>query len=73
MQYLFILGLDSEQYSGHSLRAGGVADAAKRSPPDWEIKLLGRWASDSYERYIRLPAQYRASLASFMLGMDKNR
>ena len=72
-QCLSILGLDSEQQSGHSLRAEDVTDAAKRGLSDWEISILGRWAGDSCEHYVRLLAQYWASLASIMLVTDTNR
>ena len=53
--YLSLLGFNSSQYSGHSFRSGGATTAAAAGLLDWEIKLLGRWTSDAYRRYIRTP------------------
>ena len=62
------LGFDPDGYSGHSLRAGGATDAANHGFAEWEIKLLGRWSSDAYQRYIRSPLNYRVDLARRMVG-----
>lgn len=62
------LGYNSDDYSGHSLRAGGATDAASNGLAEWEIKLLGRWSSDAYQRYIRSPLSYRVDLAKRMVG-----
>lgn len=61
------LGKNPSHYSGHSLRAGGASDAAKNGLSEWEIKLMGRWTSDAYERYIRLPVEYRYNFARKMI------
>ena len=61
-----LIGINPDNYTGHSLRAGGATDAAKSGLADWEIKLLGRWSSDTYQRYIRLPLEYRVGLARRM-------
>ena len=63
-----LLGTDCTQYSGHSLRAGAATDAARNGLSDWEIKVLGRWSSDAYQRYIRLPVEFKAVLARRMIG-----
>ena len=60
--YLSLLGKDSRCYSGHSYRSGSATSAAEAGMPDWQIKLLGRWNSDAYQRYIRAP---RSLLISF--------
>ncbi len=42
--------------SAHSLRAGAISTAASiKSRPfqTWEMKSLGHWHSDTYQRYIR--------------------
>ena len=52
---LRLVGLDPQHYSGHSFRIGGATSATIAGLNDYEIKLLGRWSSDCYKRYIRYP------------------
>lgn len=61
---LRLTGLDPHQYSGHSLRIEGATSASVAGLNDHEIKLLGRWSSDCYKRYIR-------SLLSFFLKVPQ--
>ena len=60
--YISALGYSSTNYSGHSFRSGCATSAAAAGMLDWEIKLLGRWASDTYQRYIRAPNGMLAQL-----------
>uniref|UniRef100_A0A1X7V401 Tyr recombinase domain-containing protein n=1 Tax=Amphimedon queenslandica TaxID=400682 RepID=A0A1X7V401_AMPQE len=54
---LFKLGYqDSQQYSGHSFRAG-AATAAALKVEDSIIKTLGRWESSAYLLYVRIPRE----------------
>jgi integrase len=47
-------GLDPGPYSGHSLRAGFVTDAAAAGMPTWRIKAQTGHATDAMvSRYIR--------------------
>jgi hypothetical protein len=46
------LGLDASLFSGHSLRIGAASTAAKAGVPIYLIKILGRWPSEAYRRYI---------------------
>jgi len=39
----------------HSFRIGGASAAAAAGLPDSTIQILGRWSSDAYRRYLRLP------------------
>ena len=46
------LGINGSLYSGHSLRIGAASTAAKAGLPIYLIKILGRWSSEAYRRYI---------------------
>ena len=48
-----LIGLSPAAYSSHSYRSGCATTATMAGLSDWEIKLLGHWASDAYQRYIR--------------------
>lgn len=48
-------GVNSQLYSSHSFRIGAASAAAAAGIPDWKIQAIGRWSSDCYQRYIRLP------------------
>lgn len=52
---LDVIGLKSSNYHGHSFRIGAATSAASAQVEDHLIKVLGRWSSDSYCRYIRTP------------------
>lgn len=47
------VGMQSCNFSGHSFRIGAATSAANAQIEDHIIKVLGRWNSDSYTRYIR--------------------
>lgn len=56
------LGIPVTDYSGHSLRTGLATTAAAAGLSDWEIKMLGRWSSDAYRRYIRIAPSHVVNL-----------
>jgi len=62
---LRLVGLDSQHYSGHSFRIGGATSATIAGLNNYEIKLLGRWSSDCYKRYIRSPLSLFLSCSSY--------
>jgi len=46
--------LNSERYKGHSFRIGGATFAAQQGLSDAQIRLLGRWKSEAFKKYIRV-------------------
>ncbi|CAC5370192.1 unnamed protein product [Mytilus coruscus] len=46
-------GLDSSRYKGHSFRIGAATDAAERGLFDSQIRSMGRWKSNAFQKYIR--------------------
>ena len=59
---LKIIGIDPSKYSGHRFRRGAATTAQSRGIIDVTIKMLGRWKSSAYTRYIQTP---RSQLAAF--------
>ena len=43
------------QFSGHSFGIRAATRAAEKGVPDHMIKMLERWSSDAYQRYIKTP------------------
>ncbi len=52
------LGLPQDLYCGHSFRSGAATSAARAKIPDHLIRVLGRWNSDCYQRYIHTPTAH---------------
>lgn len=48
-------GLDHAHYKGHSFRIGAASSAAQQGFSDEKIKLMGRWSSNAFKKYIRIP------------------
>lgn len=73
------LGIDPSKYSGHSLRRGGATSLHLRGISEQTIKMLGRWRSDAFRRYIDSPieqlrlAQTQLIQSSSIEIMDFNR
>ena len=62
-------GMDCSRYSGHSFRIGAVTTAIAKGVPEATVQMLGRWASDSFKRYVRIPRQDLAQI-SRQIGTD---
>jgi hypothetical protein len=52
---LHTLGIEEAQYASHSFRIGIATTCAMKGVSDEQIKMSGRWKSDAYDRYIRIP------------------
>ena len=69
---LSLINLPAEEYSGHSFRSGGATTAAAAGLADWEIKVLGRWSSEAYQRYIRTPLSVLVGMARRMAAQSQS-
>jgi hypothetical protein len=54
-QCLHQLGIPDVNIKPHSFRIGAATSACARGIPDHEIQRMGRWKSDAYKHYIRIP------------------
>ncbi len=52
---LAFLNLDNTTYKGHSFRIGAATTAALQGVPEEQIQRMGRWKSDAFKKYIRIP------------------
>lgn len=59
-------GLSQKSISGHSLRIGGATSLIRAGVPAHVVKELGRWKSVTYQQYIRLSSQMRATVARLL-------
>ncbi len=57
------VGIDCRPYSGHSFRSGAATAAARIGVQDSTIKMLGRWRSDAFQLYIKMPRHHLAAVA----------
>ena len=63
------LQVDTTQYNTHSFRIGAATTAAQAHIPEAHIKMLGRWCSDAYQRYIKTPPQELAQLTKRLVSI----
>jgi len=57
------LNLNRKQYNTHRFRIGAAASAVQAKIPESHIKMLGRWESNAYQRYIKTPPSELAKLS----------
>ena len=60
------IGLQQDQYAGHSFRIGAATTAAAAGVQDSTIQTLGRWHSAAFLQYIRTSKQRLAALSSVL-------
>ena len=48
-----LAGYDVKRYQAHSFRIGGASYYAEKGYTDAQLRLLGRWGSNAFIRYIR--------------------
>jgi len=66
-QYLLSISVDPTNYSPHSLRIGCASLAGQLGFSPFEIRDLGKWASDAYLGYIHPPLSHSAAYSSRLL------
>ena len=57
-------GLNAKDYNTHSFRIGAATSARKAGISDASIQMLGRWKSDAYKVYIRIPREELTKFSS---------
>ena len=57
-------GIEANSYSGHSFRIGAATTAASMGVEDSMIKALGRWNSNAFQAYIRIPRDRLAAVTA---------
>ena len=56
-------------YAGHSFRIGAATTAIAGGIPVDVIKTLGRWKSQAYQLYVRIPDTQLASISKSLAGV----
>ena len=67
---LMRLHIDPIQYITHSFQIGAATTAAQARIADSHIKILGRWKSDGFQRYIKMPPQELAGLSCQLASVN---
>ena len=65
---LVSMGLNPQDYAGHSFRIGAATTVAHTGLEDSVIRSLGRWNSDTFYRYIRMPQEQLATYSQALAG-----
>ena len=65
--------MDKGSYNTHSFRIGAATSAIEAGISDVQVKMLGRWKSDAYQRYVRTPPEELASLSKKLVSGARSR
>ena len=57
-------GIDTTGFSGHSFRIRAATTAAVVGVEASTIKMIGRWESSAYQRYLRTPRETLAAIST---------
>ena len=60
------LHLNKGNFNTHSFRIGAATSAINSGIPAVQVKMLGRWKSDAYQRYVRTSPKELAMLSKTM-------
>ena len=52
---LTMAGIPADRFNSHSFRIGAATTCAENGASDAQIRELGRWQSDAFKKYIRMP------------------
>ena len=63
-------GLDDSKYNGHSFRIEAATAAAQSGLEDSMIQTLGRWRSDAYKLYIKIPQAQLAKVSQALVRIQ---
>ena len=66
------LHLDKDQFNTHSFRIGAATSAKRAGMADVDIKMLGRWRSEAYQRYVRMSPTDLARLSKKLVSDHHN-
>ena len=65
---LVSLQIDTNKYNTHSFRIGAATTTTQAQITEAHIKMLGRWCSVAYQRYIKMPPQELAQLSKQLVS-----
>ena len=56
-------GMEHKNFNGHSFRIGAATTAAQCGIENSVIETMGRWKSDAYRIYVKIPHSHLASIS----------